>query len=83
MPCPDRRLTRGAGLATVAPHGPGVNRRHPIAAGPEPATARAQASERRDADFPIVDAHVHLYDPGVIRYRWMAGRAALADAPDA
>jgi L-fuconolactonase len=28
-------------------------------------------------DFPIVDAHVHLYDPGVIRYAWMKGRAAL------
>jgi L-fuconolactonase len=27
--------------------------------------------------FPIVDAHVHLYDPGVIRYGWMAGRPAL------
>jgi L-fuconolactonase len=29
-------------------------------------------------EFPIVDAHVHLYDPGVIRYGWMAGKAALA-----
>ena len=29
-------------------------------------------------EFPIVDAHVHLYDPGVIRYRWMAGNDALA-----
>jgi L-fuconolactonase len=28
-------------------------------------------------DFPIVDAHVHLYDPGVIRYGWMAGRPVL------
>jgi L-fuconolactonase len=28
-------------------------------------------------DFPIVDAHVHLYDPGVIRYGWMKGRPAL------
>jgi L-fuconolactonase len=27
--------------------------------------------------FPIVDAHVHLYDPGVIRYGWMMGRPAL------
>jgi L-fuconolactonase len=27
--------------------------------------------------FPIVDAHVHLYDPGVIRYGWMAGRPVL------
>jgi L-fuconolactonase len=27
--------------------------------------------------FPIVDAHVHLYDPGVIRYGWMRGRPAL------
>jgi len=25
-------------------------------------------------DFPIVDAHVHLYDPGVMRYAWMAGK---------
>jgi L-fuconolactonase len=25
-------------------------------------------------EFPIVDAHVHLYDPGVIRYAWMAGK---------
>jgi L-fuconolactonase len=29
-------------------------------------------------EFPIVDTHVHLYDPGVIRYRWMAGNDALA-----
>jgi predicted TIM-barrel fold metal-dependent hydrolase len=28
-------------------------------------------------DFPIVDAHVHLYDPGVIRYGWMKGRPVL------
>jgi L-fuconolactonase len=28
-------------------------------------------------DFPIVDAHVHLYDPGVIRYGWMRGRPVL------
>jgi L-fuconolactonase len=28
-------------------------------------------------EFPIVDAHVHLYDPGVIRYGWMAGRPVL------
>jgi L-fuconolactonase len=28
-------------------------------------------------DFPIVDAHVHLYDPNVIRYGWMRGKAAL------
>jgi L-fuconolactonase len=28
-------------------------------------------------DFPLVDAHVHLYDPGVIRYGWMKGRPAL------
>ena len=28
-------------------------------------------------EFPIVDSHVHLYDPGVIRYGWMAGRPAL------
>ena len=28
-------------------------------------------------DYPIVDAHVHLYDPGVIRYGWMTGRAVL------
>src|SRR5690606_36070472 len=27
--------------------------------------------------FPIVDAHVHLYDPGVIRYGWMAKRPVL------
>jgi L-fuconolactonase len=27
--------------------------------------------------FPIVDAHVHLYDPGVIRYGWMRGRPLL------
>ena len=28
-------------------------------------------------EFPIVDSHVHLYDPGVIRYGWMAGRPVL------
>ena len=28
-------------------------------------------------DFPIVDAHVHLYDPGVVRYGWMRGKPAL------
>jgi L-fuconolactonase len=28
-------------------------------------------------DFPIVDAHVHLYDPGVIRYGWMKGKPLL------
>jgi L-fuconolactonase len=25
-------------------------------------------------DFPLVDAHVHLYDPGAIRYGWMADK---------
>ncbi len=24
-------------------------------------------------DFPIVDSHVHLYDPGRLRYSWMRG----------
>lgn len=28
-------------------------------------------------EFPIVDAHIHLYDPEVIRYAWMAGKPAL------
>jgi L-fuconolactonase len=28
-------------------------------------------------DFPIIDAHVHLYDPRVIRYGWMKGKPAL------
>jgi L-fuconolactonase len=28
-------------------------------------------------EFPIVDAHVHLYDPGVIRYAWMTGKPPL------
>jgi L-fuconolactonase len=28
-------------------------------------------------DFPIVDAHVHLYDPGAISYPWMADSPAL------
>ena len=28
-------------------------------------------------EFPIVDSHVHLYDPGVIRYGWMQGKPAL------
>jgi len=28
-------------------------------------------------DFPIVDAHVHLYDPDVVRYGWMRGKPAL------
>lgn len=27
--------------------------------------------------FPIVDAHVHLYDPTRLRYGWMAGDAVL------
>lgn len=27
--------------------------------------------------FPIVDSHVHLYDPGVLRYPWMADHPAL------
>jgi L-fuconolactonase len=31
-------------------------------------------------DFPIVDAHVHLYDPTAIRYGWMQGKPVL-DAP--
>ena len=30
--------------------------------------------------FPIVDAHVHLYDPSVIRYGWMRGKPALEGA---
>ena len=28
-------------------------------------------------DFPIVDAHVHLYDPSVIPYGWMRGKPVL------
>jgi L-fuconolactonase len=28
-------------------------------------------------DFPIVDTHVHLYDPAAISYPWMAGVPAL------
>ena len=32
------------------------------------------------SDFPIVDAHVHLYDPGVIGYAWMTGRPVV-DGP--
>jgi L-fuconolactonase len=31
-------------------------------------------------DFPIVDAHVHLYHPAAIRYGWMQGKPVL-DAP--
>jgi L-fuconolactonase len=27
--------------------------------------------------FPIVDSHVHLYDPGVIRHAWMKGEPVL------
>ena len=28
-------------------------------------------------DFPIVDAHVHLYDPALLRYSWMRGAPAI------
>jgi L-fuconolactonase len=28
-------------------------------------------------EFPIVDAHVHLYDPGVIGYGWMRSKPVL------
>jgi L-fuconolactonase len=28
-------------------------------------------------ELPIVDTHVHLYDPGVIGYAWMAGKPPL------
>ena len=28
-------------------------------------------------DFPIIDAHVHLYDPSAVAYPWMAGVPAL------
>ena len=28
-------------------------------------------------EFPIIDAHVHLYDPSVARYCWMRGKPAL------
>ena len=28
-------------------------------------------------DFPIIDAHLHLYDPGVIAFPWMAEAPAL------
>jgi L-fuconolactonase len=28
-------------------------------------------------DFPIVDAHVHLYDPGFVRYGWMRNKPVL------
>ena len=31
-------------------------------------------------DFPIVDSHVHLYDPGVIRYSWIKGKPPLDQA---
>jgi L-fuconolactonase len=27
--------------------------------------------------FPIIDSHVHLYDPGIISYPWMAGEPVL------
>lgn len=27
--------------------------------------------------FPIIDSHVHLYDPAVLSYPWMAGIPAL------
>jgi L-fuconolactonase len=27
--------------------------------------------------FPVIDTHVHLYDPGVIRYAWMKGKPLL------
>ena len=29
-------------------------------------------------DFPIVDSHVHLYDPGRFRYSWMGGKPVYA-----
>jgi L-fuconolactonase len=29
-------------------------------------------------DFPIVDSHVHLYDPGRFRYSWMQGKPVYA-----
>jgi L-fuconolactonase len=29
-------------------------------------------------DFAIIDAHVHLYDPSRVRYRWMDGKPVLA-----
>ncbi len=32
-------------------------------------------------DFPIVDTHVHLYDPSVISYGWMAGLPILNARP--
>ena len=28
-------------------------------------------------DFPLIDAHVHLYDPGAIRYAWMQNEPRL------
>jgi L-fuconolactonase len=28
-------------------------------------------------DFPLIDTHVHLYDPAAVRYPWMAGVPAL------
>jgi L-fuconolactonase len=31
-------------------------------------------------EFPIIDAHVHLYDPSVVRYGWMRGKPALEGA---
>ena len=29
------------------------------------------------SEATIIDAHVHLYDPGVVRYDWMAGQPVL------
>jgi L-fuconolactonase len=39
---------------------------------------RAAAEGPPMPDFPIVDAHVHLYDLERLRYGWMAGAPAIA-----